>query len=44
MSLKKRIKDSEHTDWPAEGIPKWRARLIIWWAKIKARIEVRKHG
>lgn len=38
MSIKEKIDNAQPTTWLTDGIPKWKVRLIVWWAKTKARI------
>ena len=38
MSLKEKLENAQPSSWLTEGIPKWKVKLIIWWAKMKARI------
>lgn len=42
MSLQDKINNAKPAYWLTEGIPKWRVRLIIWWARVKARIITRR--
>ena len=38
MSIKEKITNAKQSTWPTDGIPKWQVRLIVWWAKLKARL------
>jgi len=38
MSIQEKIANAQPTTWLTDGIPKWKVRLIIWWAKMRARI------
>lgn len=40
MSIEDKIKNAKPTDWLTKDIPKWRVRMIVRWAKFKARIEL----
>ena len=42
MSIQEKIDNAKPTTWPADGIPKWRVRLIVFFAKLKARLKKRK--
>jgi len=42
MSIEDKIKNAQHSSWLTDGIPKWKVRLIIWWAKVKARLRKRR--
>lgn len=42
MSLEEKIKNAKGTDWVTKGIPKWQVRLIVLFAKLKARLIRRK--
>lgn len=39
MGIEDKIKNAENTMWPAEGIPKWKVKWIIFWSQLKARIK-----
>lgn len=41
MSIQEKIDSAQPSSWLTEGLPKWRVKLIVWWAKFKARILVR---
>ena len=41
MSLQDKIDAATPTTWLTDGIPKWRVKWIVWWAKLKARIKIR---
>jgi len=41
MSIEDKIKNAQPSSWLTDGIPKWKVRLIIWWAKVKARLRKR---
>lgn len=38
MSMRDKINEAQPTSWLTDGIPKWKVKLIIWWAKVRARI------
>ena len=38
MSLQDKIKNAKSTTWPAEGIPKWKVKLIMKWAVFKVKV------
>lgn len=35
MSIQDKLKTAKPTYWVTEGIPKWKVRLIMWYAKVK---------
>lgn len=39
MSLEDKLKNAKSSDWLTD-IPKWKACLIVRWAKFKAKIEL----
>lgn len=44
MSLEEKIKQAKPSDWLADGIPKWKVKLIILTAKLKARLYMKVKG
>jgi len=38
MSIEEKITNAKPTTWPADDMPKWQVRLIVWWAKLKSRL------
>jgi len=39
MSLQDKIQNAKQSTWPSEGLPKWQIRIIMWWVRVKAKIE-----
>lgn len=37
MSIQNKINNARPTSWPAEGLPRWWVRFIIWWKRRKVR-------
>ena len=49
MSLQEKINNAKPSSWLMDGIPKWKVKVIIWWAKMKAKViiwlaTIRKRG
>ncbi len=38
MSVQDKIKDAKQTTWLSDGLPKWQIKLIVWSARVKAKI------
>jgi hypothetical protein len=38
MSIKDKISNAKPTTWVSDGIPKWKVRWIIWFTKLKCKI------
>lgn len=38
MSIEEKIANAKSSTWLTAGIPKWQVRLIVLWAKLKARL------
>ena len=44
MSIEDKIKNAQSSSWLTDGIPKWKVRFIIWWAKVKAKLRKKVTG
>lgn len=42
MSIQNKINNARPTSWPAEGLPRWWVKFIIWWKRRKVRRYFRK--
>lgn len=42
MSLKEKIKNAKPTTWVTDGIPKWQVKLIVFMARLKAKIKLKE--
>ena len=42
MSLEEKIKNAKEMDWVDGEIPKWQIRLIVFFAKLKCKLNRRK--
>lgn len=42
MSIEDKIANAKPTTWVTDGIPKWQVRLIVWFARLKAKLQSRK--
>ncbi len=39
MSIEDKIANAKPTTWITDGIPKWQVCLIVWLAKLKAKLK-----
>jgi hypothetical protein len=39
MSLEDKIKNAKTTTWVTDGIPKWQVKLIVFIARLKAKLK-----
>lgn len=44
MTFQNKIKNAKESHWLEEGLPKWKIKLIIFWARLKAKSRRRKWG
>jgi len=42
MSIEDKIKNAKSLTWITDGIPKWKVKLIVWWTKMKMKINAMK--
>lgn len=44
MSIEEKIENAKPSTQLTDGIPKWQVRLIVWWAKLKAKLWILLKG
>lgn len=41
MTFQDKLKTAKPSHWLEEGLPKWKVKLIIFWARLKVRLKRR---